>query len=238
MRASSPRASGSSASTCRSRRRWTSTSEMLAAVFERPRARHHRGEPPGAHPRQPADGALEQVRLARAHDRQQVGELRRLLDALRRLRRRLRGHQGRPKTLVYRLVDFRNGRDQDHPVPRSIVERPPSAELRPDQKDADSLPDYDTLDAILAAYVEEDAGRDQLDAGRPARRSRRARRRARRPGRVQAPPGAAGDQDHAAGVRPRPAHADHQRLPRRLTAAPRPARAAPRASRRAGSGRG
>ncbi len=74
-----------------------------------------------------------------------------------------------PKTLVYRLVDFRNGRDQDHPVPRSIVERPPSAELRPDQKDADSLPDYDTLDAILAAYVEEDAGRDQLAlAGLPA----------------------------------------------------------------------
>ena len=48
------------------------------------------------------------------------------------------------------------------PVPRSIVERAPSAELRPDQKDADSLPDYDTLDAILEAYIEEDAGRDQL----------------------------------------------------------------------------
>ena len=67
-----------------------------------------------------------------------------------------------PKTLVYRLVDYRNGRDDDHPVPRSIIERPPSAELRPDQKDADSLPDYDTLDKILAAYIEEDAGRDQL----------------------------------------------------------------------------
>ena len=67
-----------------------------------------------------------------------------------------------PKSLVYRLVDFRNGRDQEHPVPRSIIERAPSAELRPDQKDADSLPDYDTLDAILAAYIEEDAGRDRL----------------------------------------------------------------------------
>jgi NAD+ synthase (glutamine-hydrolysing) len=67
-----------------------------------------------------------------------------------------------PKTLVYRLVDFRNARDDAHPVPRSIVERPPSAELRPDQKDVDSLPDYDTLDAILQAYIEEDAGRDQL----------------------------------------------------------------------------
>jgi NAD+ synthase (glutamine-hydrolysing) len=67
-----------------------------------------------------------------------------------------------PKTLVYRLVDFRSGRDGDHVVPRSIVERPPSAELRPDQKDLDSLPDYDTLDAILEAYIEEDAGRDRL----------------------------------------------------------------------------
>ena len=69
-----------------------------------------------------------------------------------------------PKTLVYRLVDFRNGRDPEHPVPRSIIDRPPSAELRPDQKDQDSLPDYDTLDRILEAYVEEDADREQLIA--------------------------------------------------------------------------
>ena len=74
-----------------------------------------------------------------------------------------------PKTLVYRLVDFRNDRDDAHPVPRSIIERAPSAELRPDQTDADSLPDYDTLDAILEAYIEEDAGRDQLTlAGLPS----------------------------------------------------------------------
>jgi NAD+ synthase (glutamine-hydrolysing) len=73
-----------------------------------------------------------------------------------------------PKTLVYRLVEFRNARDGRHPVPRSIVERPPSAELRAEQVDADSLPDYDTLDAILQAYIEEDAGREQLTlAGLP-----------------------------------------------------------------------
>jgi NAD+ synthase (glutamine-hydrolysing) len=66
-----------------------------------------------------------------------------------------------PKTLVYRLVDYRNARE-DHPVPQSIVDRPPSAELRADQKDSDSLPDYPTLDAILEAYVEEDADREQL----------------------------------------------------------------------------
>jgi NAD+ synthase (glutamine-hydrolysing) len=74
-----------------------------------------------------------------------------------------------PKTLVYRLVDYRNARDESHPVPRSIVDRPPSAELRPDQKDEDSLPDYATLDEILEAYIEEDAGRDQLAlAGLPS----------------------------------------------------------------------
>jgi NAD+ synthase (glutamine-hydrolysing) len=73
-----------------------------------------------------------------------------------------------PKTLVYRLVDFRNARDAKHPVPRSIVDRPPSAELRDDQRDADSLGDYDTLDAILEAYIEEDANPDQLErAGLP-----------------------------------------------------------------------
>ena len=54
------------------------------------RARHRRGEPPGAHPRQPADGAVEQVRLAGADDRQQVRDLGRLRDALRRHGGRLR----------------------------------------------------------------------------------------------------------------------------------------------------
>jgi NAD+ synthase (glutamine-hydrolysing) len=67
-----------------------------------------------------------------------------------------------PKTLVYRLVDYRNARDAEHPVPRSIIDRPPSAELREDQRDADSLPDYATLDQILQAYIEEDADREQL----------------------------------------------------------------------------
>jgi NAD+ synthase (glutamine-hydrolysing) len=74
-----------------------------------------------------------------------------------------------PKTLVYRLVDWRNARDADHPVPRSIIERPPSAELRDDQRDSDSLGDYDTLDAILEGYIEEDLEPDQLERlGLPA----------------------------------------------------------------------
>jgi NAD+ synthase (glutamine-hydrolysing) len=74
-----------------------------------------------------------------------------------------------PKLLVYRLVDVRARRDPDSPIPDSIVSRPPSAELRPDQKDEDSLPPYEVLDAILMGYVEEDLGREQLIArGLPA----------------------------------------------------------------------
>ena len=74
-----------------------------------------------------------------------------------------------PKTLVYRLVEYRNALDAAHPVPRSIIDRPPSAELRDDQLDADSLGDYDTLDAILEGYIEEDHDQEQLEnAGLPA----------------------------------------------------------------------
>ena len=74
-----------------------------------------------------------------------------------------------PKLLVYRLVAERSRRDPSSPVPESIVTRPPSAELRADQRDDDSLPPYEILDAIIEGYVEEDLGRDQLVArGLPA----------------------------------------------------------------------
>jgi NAD+ synthase (glutamine-hydrolysing) len=74
-----------------------------------------------------------------------------------------------PKLLVYRLVDVRAKRDPHSPIPESIVSRPPSAELRADQRDEDSLPPYEILDAILLGYVEEDLGREQLVArGLPA----------------------------------------------------------------------
>jgi NAD+ synthase (glutamine-hydrolysing) len=69
-----------------------------------------------------------------------------------------------PKLLVYRLVAERGRRDPESPVPESIVTRPPSAELRPDQRDQDSLPPYEVLDAILEGYVEQDLGREQLVA--------------------------------------------------------------------------
>jgi NAD+ synthase (glutamine-hydrolysing) len=59
-----------------------------------------------------------------------------------------------PKTLVYRLCHYRNALSQV--IPQRVLERPPSAELAPDQKDSDSLPDYPELDQILERYVEED----------------------------------------------------------------------------------
>lgn len=60
-----------------------------------------------------------------------------------------------PKTLVYRLSRYINERAGRELIPRNSIEKPPSAELRPNQKDTDSLPPYEVLDPIVAAYVEE-----------------------------------------------------------------------------------
>ncbi len=59
-----------------------------------------------------------------------------------------------PKTWVYKLARYRNEIGEREIIPRSVIEKTPSAELRPDQKDTDSLPDYDILDGILHAYIE------------------------------------------------------------------------------------
>lgn len=67
-----------------------------------------------------------------------------------------------PKTLVYRLAEHINTADER--IPARILERPPSAELAPDQKDSDTLPPYDVLDGILYAYVEEDRGLEDIAA--------------------------------------------------------------------------
>jgi NAD+ synthase (glutamine-hydrolysing) len=61
-----------------------------------------------------------------------------------------------PKTMVYALAAWRNAREGRPVVPESVMRRPPSAELRPNQTDQDSLPPYEVLDPILEAYVEED----------------------------------------------------------------------------------
>jgi NAD+ synthase (glutamine-hydrolysing) len=68
------------------------------------------------------------------------------------------------KTLVYRLASWRNAQGAGPVIPERIITRPPSAELRPDQLDQDSLPPYAVLDAILARYMEEDQGVEEIVA--------------------------------------------------------------------------
>ena len=65
-----------------------------------------------------------------------------------------------PKALVYRLSAYANSRRKV--IPEATIEKPPSAELRPDQKDSDSLPPYDVLDAILEDFVEESRSAEQI----------------------------------------------------------------------------
>ncbi len=65
-----------------------------------------------------------------------------------------------PKTLVYRLSAYVNSRRKV--IPEATIEKPPSAELRPDQKDSDSLPPYDVLDAVLEDYVEDSRSVEQI----------------------------------------------------------------------------
>jgi NAD+ synthase (glutamine-hydrolysing) len=67
-----------------------------------------------------------------------------------------------PKTLVYKLCRFINKQADHEVIPETIITRPPSAELRQDQKDSDSLPDYDLLDEILKNYVELDHSVEEL----------------------------------------------------------------------------
>ncbi|HKM86430.1 MAG TPA: NAD+ synthase [Terriglobales bacterium] len=65
-----------------------------------------------------------------------------------------------PKTLVYRLSAYANSRRKV--IPQATIEKPPSAELRPDQKDSDSLPPYEVLDAIVEDFVEESCSAEQI----------------------------------------------------------------------------
>jgi len=69
-----------------------------------------------------------------------------------------------PKGLVYKLSRYRNDLGEGEVIPENILSKPPSAELRPDQQDSDSLPDYDVLDPILAAYIERDCSAVEIVA--------------------------------------------------------------------------
>jgi NAD+ synthetase len=73
-----------------------------------------------------------------------------------------------PKTMVYRLARIANARSEKHgrpaPIPENTLTKPPSAELRPDQRDTDSLPEYEVLDAILSGYIERYESVDEIAA--------------------------------------------------------------------------
>jgi NAD+ synthase (glutamine-hydrolysing) len=69
-----------------------------------------------------------------------------------------------PKSMVYQLARHRNSLAGEEIIPPSIIKKEPSAELRPDQRDTDTLPSYEVLDPILQAYVEEDKSLEQIIA--------------------------------------------------------------------------
>jgi len=97
-----------------------------------------------------------------------------------------------PKTLVYELAHHRNLLGVKPVIPETVIERPPSAELRPNQKDSDSLPPYEVLDPILRLYVEDDRSVAQIIAlGHDAETVERTARLVDRSEykRRQAPPG-------------------------------------------------
>jgi len=69
-----------------------------------------------------------------------------------------------PKTMVYELARYRNSLAGSELIPSKVIDKPPSAELKPEQKDTDTLPPYELLDPVLTAYVEEDKSVEQIMA--------------------------------------------------------------------------
>ncbi len=123
------------------------------------------------------------------------------------------------KTTVFALARWRNANrpagalGPAGPVmPERVITKPPSAELRPDQTDQDSLPPYDVLDGILHGLIEGEKSVDALVAEGFDRDDGAACVAAAGPRRIQAPPGPARREDHRPRLRPRPALSDHQRI--------------------------
>ena len=161
-------------------------------------ARRHRGEHPGAHPRQPADGALEQVRRAAAHDRQQVGAAVGYCTLYGDMSGGLAVIADVPKTMVYRVsrVDQHTRRPRGHS--RVTLTKAPSAELRPNQTDQDrcrrttcSTPSSSATSSAMSRPRRIVA--EGFDAD-----DRAACAAPRAPCRVQAPAGGAGPASHRA----------------------------------------
>jgi len=69
-----------------------------------------------------------------------------------------------PKTMAYELSGYRNSLADSELIPSTVINKPPSAELKPDQMDTDSLPPYELIDPVLTAYVEEDKSIEQIIA--------------------------------------------------------------------------
>jgi NAD+ synthase (glutamine-hydrolysing) len=82
-----------------------------------------------------------------------------------------------PKTMAYELARYRNSLAGSGLIPATVIDKPPSAELKPEQKDIDTLPPYELLDSVLTAYVEEDKSVEQIiAAGIDEKVARRAAR--------------------------------------------------------------
>ena len=116
------------------------------------------------------------------------------------------------KTLVYRLCAWRNEQGGGPVIPPAVLTKPPSAELRPDQRDDQSLPAYEVARShsdVLRGGRPDGRG---TGGSRPRPRAGSAGGPPGRPGRVQTAPDATGRAGHAQGLRPRPADADHQPL--------------------------
>ena len=117
-----------------------------------------------------------------------------------------------PKTLVYASRGGATRPPAAPLIPEATITKPPSAELRPNQTDQDSLPPYDVLDAILQRHVERHQPADEIVAAGFDRRHRRARAAAGATRRIQTQAGGAGTEGHRSRLRHRLAHADRGRL--------------------------
>ena len=156
----------------RHRARHGGVPQDAAAAVRQPQGGRHRGEHPEPRPRRHADGGVEQARRHGGDDRQQVGDGGGLRHALRRHVRRLQRAEGRLQDHGVRALPAGATRTcpmgamgpKGKVIPERIITKPPSAELRPDQKDEDSLPPYPVLDAILKGLIERDLGAEELAA--------------------------------------------------------------------------
>ena len=180
--------------------RWTAFRDDAAAAVRQPEGGRHRGEHPEPRARRHADGGVEQARRHGGDDRQQVGDGGGLRHALWRHVRRLQRPEGRLQDDGVRALPLAQRALPDgalgpkgRVIPERIITKPPSAELRPDQKDEDSLPPYPVLDAILKGLIE----RDLVGRG--------ARRRGPRPRHRQRASGACSKARSTSAARRRPA---------------------------------